>query len=64
MAQYTLVTPPPGFLGGYFDLSLIDAQGRTTAPFRALSRRTKVAARRGQIARRGGPIRLPAAPRR
>lgn len=64
MVQYTLITPPRGFLGGYFDLSLISRNGRPKPPFDALAAWAQAAARRGQIARTRGPLALPPAPAR
>ena len=61
--QYSFITPPLGFTGGYFDLSLIDQLGTPMAPYNSLSRWAHTAARKRQIARNRGPIRLPAAPR-
>jgi hypothetical protein len=62
LVQYTLVTPPRGFTGGYFDLSLVNRRGQPLPPFNALASWSRVAARRGQIVKPGKPIKLPPAP--
>jgi hypothetical protein len=62
VTQYTFITPPKGFLGGYFDMSLISLRGVVTPAYTALVRWAKAAAARRQIARRGGAIKLPPAP--
>jgi hypothetical protein len=64
VTQYTLVTPPPAFLGGYFDMSLIDRLGRPLPPYNTLSAWARSAARRGKVAAPRGPIALPPAPAR
>jgi len=64
LTQYTLVTPPPDFVGGYFDLSLVARGGRTLPPFKALSSWARSAGRHGRVARPGRRLKLPRAPRR
>lgn len=62
MVQYSFITPPAGFLGGYFDLSLINRRGKPLPPYNALASWARTAARRGQIAKPIGAIKLPPAP--
>jgi hypothetical protein len=54
MLQFTFVTPPLSFPGGYFDLSLVRQDGSTTQPYESL--RTWA-----QGAAAGGRVVLPAA---
>ncbi len=62
MLQFTFVTPPEGFPGGYFDLSLVRLDGSPTLPFESLRGWAATAGKRGQIKLPGGPIALPPAP--
>jgi hypothetical protein len=63
ITQYTLVTPPYGLLGSYFDLALVDLSGNPLPPYTALQSWIAGAARKGQVAAPGGPISLPPAPK-
>jgi hypothetical protein len=60
MLQYILIAPPPGVR---FNTSLINADGRATLPFTALSNWAKSNAKNGRVEPNPGPISLPSAPR-
>ena len=62
MLQFGLVTPPPNFVGGYFDLSIVRLDGSPTTGYESLKSWAAAAAARGQIKVPGGPIALPPAP--
>jgi hypothetical protein len=62
MLQFTLVTPPENFPGGYFDLSLIRQDGSATQPYDSLRSWAATAGKRGQIKLPGAPLPLPPAP--
>jgi hypothetical protein len=62
MTQYLLVRPPRAYIGSYFDMSIVLPNGTPMAPFKELSRWSRSAARRGQIAAPGAPIALPPRP--
>jgi len=62
MLQFSLVTPPESFPGGYFDLSVIRGDGTPTLAYEALRNWAAAAAKRGQIKRPGGALALPPAP--
>jgi hypothetical protein len=62
ITQYLLVRPPRRYRGGYFDMALIDSDGAVMDSFRALSKWSRKAAARGDIAAPGDPIALPPQP--
>jgi hypothetical protein len=62
MLQFSLITPPENFPGGYFDLSLVHQDGAPTPGYEALRGWAATAGKRGQIKLPGGPIALPPAP--
>jgi hypothetical protein len=62
MTQYLLVRPPRLYTGSYFDMSIVLPNGDTLAPYKELSRWSRSAASRGQIAAPGSPISLPPRP--
>jgi hypothetical protein len=62
MLQFTFVTPPLNFPGGYFDLSLVRQDGTTTLPYESLKTWAQTAGGRGQVTLPGGPLQLPPAP--
>jgi hypothetical protein len=62
LLQYVLVEPPPGYPGGYFDLSILERDGRAKRPFTSLVAWARAAALRGLVKRPGGSIGLPPAP--
>jgi hypothetical protein len=62
MLQLVFVTPPASFPGGYFDLSIVRADGSTTPPYESLRGWAQAAGKRGQVALPGAPIPLPPAP--
>ena len=62
MLQFTLITPPDSFPGGYFDLSLIRQDGSPTQPYDSLRAWAATAGKRGQVKLPGAPLTLPPAP--
>jgi hypothetical protein len=62
MLQFTFVTPPLSFPGGYFDLSLVRPDGSTTLPYESLRSWAQTAGGRGQVALPGTALQLPPAP--
>ena len=58
MLQFSMITPPIDFPGGYFDLSVIRIDGSTTPSYDALRDWSATAS----IKRPAGPIALPPAP--
>jgi hypothetical protein len=60
--QYTLVTPPYGLRGSYFDLAIIDLAGNPLPPYNSLAAWAAQAEKKGRVAQPGGPIALPPAP--
>jgi hypothetical protein len=59
MLQYTLVTPPAGYPGDFFDMSLVTLAGEELAPYRSLARWVRSAGRRRGVVLPRGPIALP-----
>jgi hypothetical protein len=59
MLQYILISPPPGVR---FNTSLINADGKATVAFTALSNWAKSNAKDGRVEPNPGPISLPPAP--
>jgi Cellulase (glycosyl hydrolase family 5) len=59
MLQYILIAPPAGVR---FNTSLINADGKATLPFTALSDWAKSNVKSGRVEPNPGPIQLPAAP--
>ena len=65
VTQYSFVQAPPGFVGSYFDMTLIGRRGNPTPAYTALSQWAQQAQQRGQVARPpAGPLNLPPAPKR
>jgi hypothetical protein len=62
MLQFSLVSPPPTFPGGYFDLSVIRGDGSPTLAYEALRSWSARAGKRGQIKLPTAPLSLPPAP--
>jgi hypothetical protein len=62
MLQFSLVTPPLSFPGGYFDLSVIRGDGSPTPAFDTLRSWAATAGKRGQVKVSAAPLQLPAAP--
>ena len=62
MLQFSLITPPANFPGGYFDLSLVRQDGSATPGYNALRGWASAAAGRGRVKPPQGPISLPPAP--
>jgi hypothetical protein len=62
MLQFSLITPPENFPGGYFDLSLVRQDGSGTPGYDALRGWAATAGKRGQIKLPGAAIPLPPAP--
>jgi hypothetical protein len=62
LLQFVFITPPLDFPGGYFDLSLVRADGSTTLPYESLRSWAQAAGKRRQVALPGGPIQLPPVP--
>jgi hypothetical protein len=61
MTQYTLINPPYGLLGSYFDLGIVGLDGTPLPSYNALAAWAAQAASKGQVALPGGPISLPPA---
>ena len=61
MTQYTLVNPPYGLLGSYFDLGIVGLDGNPLPSYNALAAWASQAASKGQVVLPGGPISLPPA---
>ena len=62
MLQFTFVTPPASYPGGYFDLSLIRGDGTVTPSYDAMRGWAATAGKRGQIKLPTAPLTLPPAP--
>jgi hypothetical protein len=62
MLQFSFVTPPASFPGGYFDLSLVRSDGSTTQPYESLRTWVQAAGATGKVRLAGGPLPLPPAP--
>src|SRR5215217_7947908 len=62
MLQFSLVTPPTSFPGGYFDLSVIRGDGSTTPAYESLRSWAATAGKRGQIKLPTAALTLPSAP--
>ena len=62
MLQFSLVTPPTSFPGGYFDLSVIRGDGSTTPAYESLRSWAATAGKRGQIKLPTAALALPPAP--
>jgi plastocyanin len=61
LLQYLLVKPPRGFPGGYFNLGIVNVDGRPTPAFGGLSSWARVAGVGGRIKIPIGALALPAA---
>ncbi|HEX8074485.1 MAG TPA: hypothetical protein VF545_05840 [Thermoleophilaceae bacterium] len=62
ITHYTLVTPPYGLLGSYFDLGIVDLSGNPLPPYNALAAWAADGIAKGRVVAPGGPIKLPPAP--
>jgi hypothetical protein len=62
MLQFSLVTPPLSFPGGYFDLSVVRGDGTPYPAFDTLRAWAATAGKRGQVKLPSAPLQLPPAP--
>ncbi|MEA2352257.1 MAG: hypothetical protein QOJ14_671 [Thermoleophilaceae bacterium] len=62
MLQYVFVRPPKHYRTAFFDTGILNRKGSRRKPYRSLADWVKGAAKRGAVARPGGPIALPPAP--
>jgi len=62
MLQFSLITPPLSFPGGYFDLSVVRGDGSPYPAFDTLRAWATTAGQRGQVKLPGPPLALPTAP--